>query len=241
MRARLTPFPVTLFALTALLSSCSTSQIATKGVPIQPGVQYQVRKALAKNKPFIQSQIPVHYFMVDAPAYNAPVLTLNGKNITVRTTAYCHLESDHIKYGRLAAAGSHLKFGEICSAAADWSRYPMGTKFRIDSQPDVVYEVDDYGSALVGSGTIDLYRPTTGTMDAWGVREVNIEILQWGSFEDSLKLMRGRIHYPFVRHMVNDIQSRLDQKMARTEPKNTQVTAMADTDVANPFGLSPSL
>ncbi|MDG2124798.1 MAG: hypothetical protein P8J87_13930, partial [Verrucomicrobiales bacterium] len=87
----------------------------------------------------------------------------------VRTTAYCHLEADSLKYGKLNAVGTQLKYGKVRSAAADWSQYPVGTVFKIKGEP-YLYEVDDYGSALVGTNTIDLYKPTKPAMHAWGVR-----------------------------------------------------------------------
>jgi 3D (Asp-Asp-Asp) domain-containing protein len=195
------------------LSSCTLHKIA-KATPLEPGVKYEVRPAIDSEAKFPKKKAAPYYFMLDAPEHStpeSPLASLDASNLSVRTTAYCHSESDHIRYGRLAATGSVLKFGKVCSAAADWSRYPMGTRFKIASQPGVVYEVDDYGSALVGSGTIDLYRPTAGSMNAWGVREVDIEIIQWGSFEDSLRLMRNRVHYPHVRQMINNIERRITQ------------------------------
>ena len=44
----------------------------------------------------------------------------------------------------------------------------MGTQFRIKDQPGILYEVDDYGGALVGTGTIDLYKPTFSAMNRLG-------------------------------------------------------------------------
>jgi 3D (Asp-Asp-Asp) domain-containing protein len=203
--------------------ACSTSNSKVTQSAVQPpsteleaGVRYEVRPVLRAGSPFRSSSMTVYYFSLDAPANVTPEEELatavaSDGSLNVRTTAYCHDENDHIGYGKMNAAGSHLKFGNLCSAAADWSRYPLGTRFRIANQPDVVYEVDDYGSALVGSGTIDLYRPTMGSMNAWGVRNVDIEILEWGSYEDSMKLMRDRIHYPHVRRMFYDIQRKINQ------------------------------
>ena len=57
--------------------------------------------------------------------------------------------------------GKPLRFGMVRSAAADWSRYPVGTRFRIVGKP-YEYVIDDYGSALVGTDTIDLYKPSGG-------------------------------------------------------------------------------
>ena len=49
--------------------------------------------------------------------------------LTVRTTAYTHSESDHKKWGRKTASGRNLRFGKTRSAAADWSKFPLGTRF----------------------------------------------------------------------------------------------------------------
>jgi len=202
-------FPLGLFAI--ILSACATPKTAQKAAAkLESGVKYEVRSALAASEAFKPKDIPRYYFSLDVPpnntSVNDPLISDKSTERTVRTTAYCHSESDHVRYGHLTAAGGDLKFGTVCSAAADWSRYPVGTKFRIANQPGVVYQVDDYGSALVGSGTIDLYRPTPGSMDAWGVREVAIEIIEWGSYEDSVKLMTRSAQYPHVRRMLLDIQ-----------------------------------
>jgi 3D (Asp-Asp-Asp) domain-containing protein len=127
----------------------------------------------------------------------------------VRTTAYTHDESDHIVYGVKNAVGTNLKYGNTRSAAADWSRYPVGTRFCIANEPGIVYEVDDYGSALVGTGTIDLYKPSRGMMNEWGVRHVDIQVVKWGSYERSMQLMRDRTRWPHVRQMIRGIQSRV--------------------------------
>jgi len=126
-----------------------------------------------------------------------------------RTTAYFHGESDHLAYGRKSALGTDLAYGARRSAAADWSRYPLGTRFRIIGDlHDCEYRIDDYGKALVGTNTIDLYTPTRREMDRWGCRVVVIEVLEWGCFEKSLRLMEERTHSPHVRRMVEAIQSR---------------------------------
>ena len=123
----------------------------------------------------------------------------------VRTTAYTHSESDHIVHGVKTAAGSKLKFGSVRSAAADWSVYPVGTVFQIEGEPHL-YEVDDYGSALVGTETIDLYKPNKATMNKWGVRRVNINVVKWGSFAKSLAIMEPRKRNSHVRKMVEKIE-----------------------------------
>lgn len=123
----------------------------------------------------------------------------------VRTTAYTHTEADHIEHGTSTAVGSDLKFGRVRSAAADWSVYPVGTVFQIEGTP-YIYQVDDYGSALVGTNTIDLYKPDKETMNRWGVRNVNIRVLRWGSFSKSLAIMKPRAKHDHVRKMVQRIE-----------------------------------
>lgn len=116
-------------------------------------------------------------------------------NRVVRTTAYTHSEMDHRIYGARNAVGTTLKYtDQVRSAAADWSVYPLGTKFKIKGEP-YIYVVDDYGSALVGTGTIDIYQPTKELMRKWGLRVVEIQIIQWGSSKLSMEKLAGRTRY----------------------------------------------
>lgn len=225
------------------LPSCTLQkQFAFRFQRLQPGKAYEVRKAVAAGDVFRPYQMSSYFFVVDAPrpplvaAVRPPVDQLSN----VRTTAYCHDETDHLAYGHLNAVGTFLKYGSVRSAAADWSRYPVGTKFRIASEPGVIYEVDDYGSALVGTGTIDLYRPTQGQMNDWGVRNVDIDVVQWGSYERSQQLLQGRTRYPHVRQMFLDIQRRLDTQPV-TSTRMTPITAMAEPVMVKDPGLSPSI
>lgn len=207
--------------------SASTAVPPTPGAPLQSGVKYEVRKALAAGVPFKPTEIKRYYFVLEAP--RPPMLAAAtpaaGKHIKVRTTAYCHQEDDHIAFGPRNALGTPLKFGTVRSAAADWSRYPVGTRFRIAGQPNIVYEVDDYGSALVGTGTIDIYKPNRELMDEWGVRHVDIEVLHWGSYQRSMDIMRNRLKWPHVRKMVESIQYRLNQLTQTTLPAKPAASA----------------
>lgn len=130
-----------------------------------------------------------------AQAYSSrlPTQVRSRKNIRrVRTTSYSHAENEKGGiYGRKNAIGINLKYGRIRSAAADWSRYPLGTKFRIVGEP-YIYVIDDYGSALVGTNTIDIYKPNLSLMNAWGTRELDIEFLEWGCYEQSLSVLDPR-------------------------------------------------
>lgn len=206
------PLVLCISGVSVLFTSCSTEGMVKSGQALEPGIRYEVRKAMAVKDDFATKQVRTYYFMLEVPTHEEALIAKTIGNLyNIRTTAYCHDEADHKSYGQLSAIGTPLRSGAVCSAAADWSRYPVGTKFRIKTQPGVIYEVDDYGSALVGSATIDLYRPTMGEMNEWGVRAVDIEIMKWGSYEDSLRLMRDRTRHPHVRRMFLDIQRHLDQ------------------------------
>ncbi len=124
----------------------------------------------------------------------------------VRTTAYTHTEADSLQYGTKNAAGTNLKYGRVRSAAADWSVFPMGTVFKIKGEP-YLYEVDDYGSALVGTNTIDIYKPNKTMMNQWGVRNVPIEIVRWGDKSKSLQVLKPRTKARHVRDMIKAIEA----------------------------------
>lgn len=122
--------------------------------------------------------------------------------MTVRTTAYTHTEAG----GSVNGIGGRLRFkSNVRSAAADWSWLPLGTRFRIAGDKQE-YVIEDYGSALVGRQTIDMYMPTRKMMNNWGVRHVEIEVLEWGSKSMSLKLLAGRTRHDHVRTMVASLR-----------------------------------
>jgi 3D (Asp-Asp-Asp) domain-containing protein len=94
---------------------------------------------------------------------------------------------------------------QIGSAASDWSRWPAGTVFRLLSTGQV-YQIDDYGWALAGRNTIDLYMPTRSAMNAWGAREEGIQILRWGNLSESLRLLQAHQGYRHIRRMVLELE-----------------------------------
>ena len=112
------------------------------------------------------------------------------------------------------------------SAAADWSRFPLGTRFRIVSTREE-YIIDDYGTALVGTSTIDLYKPTKLEMKRWGVRNVDIDILQWGSEEESFKVLGPRAKHPTRSRMITALQKKAPStsKVATTSNSTSKQTA----------------
>ncbi len=96
---------------------------------------------------------------------------------------------------------------QIGSAAADWSRWPAGTVFRLLSTGQN-YRVEDYGWALSGRNTIDLYMANQREMNSWGARQETIEILRWGDRQESLQFLRRHQDYRHIKRMVLELEGR---------------------------------
>ena len=105
------------------------------------------------------------------------------------------------------------KSPRIGSAAADWSRWPAGTSFRLLSTGQV-YRVEDYGWALSGRNTIDLYMPNQREMNAWGARPETIQIIQWGDPQESLRFLRSHQDYKHIKRMVLELEDRHEEAAA---------------------------
>jgi 3D (Asp-Asp-Asp) domain-containing protein len=99
------------------------------------------------------------------------------------------------------------------SAAADWSRWPAGTVFRLLSTGQT-YRVEDYGWALSGRNTIDLYMANQREMNSWGAREEIIQILQWGDPQESLRFLRSHQNYKHIKRMVLELEDRHEDAAA---------------------------
>src|SRR6266702_2888780 len=119
-------------------------------------------------------------FVLGCAMQSKPTITNEQQIPKVRTTAYTTHEGGS---GANNAIGTYLSGRHVMSAASDWSRYPLGTRFRL-AETNEEYVIDDYGNALIGTNTIDLYKPTRSEVKNWGVRYVDVDILQWGSDED---------------------------------------------------------
>src|SRR5438477_10396759 len=144
----------------------------------------------------------------------------HGRMSNVRTTAYTRVE----KGGRRNALGAYLSGRHVMSAASDWSRFPLGTRFKIVSTREE-FIIDDYGTALVGTSTIDLYKPTKLEMKRWGVRNVDIDILQWGSEEKSLKVLGPRAKHQTVRRMIAGLQKKSVARASSATVTSKQASA----------------
>ncbi len=93
------------------------------------------------------------------------------------------------------------------SAAADWSRWPAGTVFRVVSTGQL-YRVEDYGWALAGRNTIDLYMATPRDMNSWGLRRELIQIVQWGDPQESLRRLAPHTKYRHIKRMVLELEGK---------------------------------
>jgi 3D (Asp-Asp-Asp) domain-containing protein len=161
------------------------------------------------------------------PPYEKPIARSQYQR--VRTTAYTHTESDHLQHGSQTCIGSTLRHDAVHSAAADWSRWPLGTTFRILETGEIC-KVDDIGWALSGRNTIDLYKPTRGAMNGWGTRTVNIEILNWGDDHGALAVLSKRSKYAHVQRMMKDLEKHIASNRNTPPP----VTIAASAEVPGP-------
>ena len=152
-------------------------------------------------------------FVVGCATQSKPTLTSGQRLPKVRTTAYTGHEGGS---GVHNAIGTYLSGRQVMSAASDWSRYPLGTRFRL-AETNEEYVIDDYGNALIGTDTIDLYKRSRSDVRNWGVRYVDIDILQWGSDDESLKVLAPRCKHNCVRKMV----AALEKKKGKTVAQNT--------------------
>jgi 3D (Asp-Asp-Asp) domain-containing protein len=109
--------------------------------------------------------------------------------------------------GNVRRAVAVSKPPQIGSAAADWSRWPAGTVFRLLSTGQN-YRVEDYGWALSGRNTIDLYMANQREMNTWGARPETIEILKWGDPQESLQFLRRHQDYRHIKRMVLELEGR---------------------------------
>jgi 3D (Asp-Asp-Asp) domain-containing protein len=159
-------------------------------------------------------------FVVGCATQSKPTLTGGQRLPKVRTTAYSHHEGGS---GAHNAVGTYLSGRHVLSAASDWSRYPLGTRFRL-ADTNEEYIIDDYGNALVGTNTIDLYKTTRSEVRKWGVRYVDIDILQWGSDEESLKVLVPRRKHNGVRKMVVALEKKKGNTVAQNSSQRTSVS-----------------
>jgi 3D (Asp-Asp-Asp) domain-containing protein len=150
------------------------------------------------------SDTKLERFSLDKPKKTTRVTT------TVTTTRVTKTNANTRGTKRAVASGKSPP--RIGSAAADWSRWPMGTTFRLLSTGQM-YRVEDYGWALSGRNTIDLYMANQRDMNAWGARQEPIQILHWGDPQQSLQFLQSHQDYKHIKRMVLELEGR-DQEAA---------------------------
>jgi 3D (Asp-Asp-Asp) domain-containing protein len=129
---------------------------------------------------------------------------IDGPRITTRATTKTRITKATRGVKRVIAVAKPPPIG---SAAADWSRWPVGTTFRLLSTGQM-YRVDDYGWALSGRNTIDLYMANQRDMNSWGARQELIQILQWGDSRESLRVLQSHQDYRHIKRMVLELEGR---------------------------------
>jgi 3D (Asp-Asp-Asp) domain-containing protein len=142
---------------------------------------------------------------VDETGSNSPQLqpfSMEERRPVTRTTKRTTKTTRSIK--RAVAVSRPPQIG---SAAADWSRWPAGTMFRLLSTGQN-YRVEDYGWALSGRNTIDLYMANQREMNSWGARQEAIQVLKWGDPQESLQFLRSHQNYKHIKRMVFELEGR---------------------------------
>jgi 3D (Asp-Asp-Asp) domain-containing protein len=155
--------------------------------------------------------IPAYEVPRAVPVDETPQLqpfTMEETRTVTRTTKRVTKTTRSVK--RTVAVAKRPQIG---SAAADWSRWPAGTAFRLLSTGQI-YRVEDYGWALSGRNTIDLYMPNQREMNAWGARQEAIQILQWGDPQESLQFLRRHQDYRHIKRMVLELEGRHEEAAA---------------------------
>jgi hypothetical protein len=150
----------------------------------------------------------------DTDSYSAPLQPFSIEdNRTVARPSKHAAKSDRSVKRAIPVSPVRRSLGErgrppqIGSAAADWARWPAGTVFRLLSTGQN-YRVEDYGWALSGRNTIDLYMANQRDMNSWGARQETIEILKWGDPHESLQFLQRHQDYKHIRRMVLELEGR---------------------------------
>lgn len=130
---------------------------------------------------------------------------------TVSKTSKSKVTKNSKKGGKVIVRKT--KAPKIGSAAADWARWPAGTTFRLLSTGQM-YRVDDYGWALSGRNTIDLYMANSREMNSWGARDEPIQVLHWGDPEESLRLLQPHQSSRHIQRMILELEGHEEQAAA---------------------------
>jgi 3D (Asp-Asp-Asp) domain-containing protein len=148
-------------------------------------------------------------FSIDKPKKATRVTTTTVTTTRVTKTTKTPVMT---RGGKRAVAAKNAP-PRIGSAAADWSRWPMGTTFRLLSTGQT-YRIEDYGWALSGRNTIDLYMANQRDMNAWGARQEPIQVLHWGDAQQSLQILQAHTEHKHIKRMVLELEGRNEEAAA---------------------------
>jgi 3D (Asp-Asp-Asp) domain-containing protein len=163
-----------------------------------------IHRAEAVARVTLAYEVPRAVPVDENASYSPPLqpFSMEGTRTVTRTTKRSAKTTRSVK--RAVAVSRPPQIG---SAAADWSRWPAGTVFRLLSTGQN-YRVEDYGWALSGRNTIDLYMANQREMNSWGARQETIEILKWGDPQESLQFLRRHQDYRHIKRMVLELEGR---------------------------------
>lgn len=108
------------------------------------------------------------------------------------------------------ARGTRYQRGSISSAAADWSRWPAGTLFRVIATGEL-FEVDDFTDDVIGKNEILLYKPPLARPAGEATHFVTIEILRWGSPRESILILENQ-RSSSARKLLAELKTRYPQR-----------------------------
>jgi 3D (Asp-Asp-Asp) domain-containing protein len=113
-------------------------------------------------------------FAQDAPATNpeSDAAPAGSRVIQATVTGYA-TGSDGGAIGSMTATGTVTHWGTV---AADWRRYPPGTRLQIEGFPDDVFTVEDSGGS-VRENIIDVWFPDLPAAVAFGTKTLRVTIL----------------------------------------------------------------
>lgn len=127
----------------------------------------------------------------------------------VTTSAYTHSEDP--RWRKWTAINGTVQYNNWknpnnpISCAANWAKYPPGTKFQIDGK---YYEVHDYGSFTSDYPyRIDLYVPSKKAVNTWWLKKKDVTVVEMGDFNKARQILSepARQKFPFVRKMLENL------------------------------------
>jgi 3D (Asp-Asp-Asp) domain-containing protein len=169
-----------------------------------------IHRAEAVSRMTLAYEVPRAVPVDDSAAYSPPLqrFSMEERHTVTTTTKRATKTTRTVKRAKIVS-----KPPQVGSAAADWSRWPAGTLFRLISTGQN-YRVEDYGWALAGRNTIDLYMPSQREMNSWGARQEAIQVLKWGDPQESLQFLRRHQDYRHIKRMVLELEGRDEEAAA---------------------------